>query len=358
MLGAEALFVCILLGWFWLLLLFVDTGRRCTLYGAACCAGFAALTDYSGLAVIMAGGAWLWFKGRADGRVRDALLFLSASLVLPLVWFVRNAVLTGSLMGGKIDGILRFSDRIAIAVNSCSEWLLPSRVPLALRWIVLAAALVLVLKWLKGRCRDFSLEVKRAKLLAIVFGGIYFFSGLSGLIPMYGGAALDHKALVPVYVILLLGIGFIVPKATLCRKTTVVLLSCFLMLALARSMNWAVLSYKNGCGYSSKVLGSSKLAETLRSIDDRVPLYSNDPAAVYYFTGRPAARIPAGGEKKAGILSMKVVMDDFSRRRAVAVVFSAVPFHPAGEWERAAALAGLEPLFKDGAGDIWGVRKK
>ncbi len=55
---------------------------------------------------------------------------------------------------------------------------------------------------------------------------------------------------------------------------------------------------------------------------------------------------------------MKVVMDDFSRRRAVAVVFSAVPFHPAGEWERAAALAGLEPLFKDGAGDIWGVRKK
>lgn len=367
MLVAEPLLVVAALAWFRLMLLFNETGSRRVFYAAAFGAGLAVLTGYSGLALVLAGVSWLWFKGRPLGRVRDAVLFLIAALILPLVWFVRNAVLAGGVMGEGAAQDVRLPERLMLALNAFSVWLLPSRVWPGLRWAVLAAALVLVIKLLKSHCGFFTDEVKRAMSLALLFSGIYILLGLSGGVTMHGGMVLDHQALLPVYAMLALVIGFIFPLTgcpavvvvpgkpwSACRTTAAVVLGVFFALGLARTVKLAIIHYKNGSGYSSKAVGSSKLAETLRSLDDRVPLYSNDPSAAYYFAGRPAVRIPEAGMDLEGLPSRQVMADDFSRRRAVAVVFSSAEFHPVREWTG----LGLVPLFKDAAGNIFGTRKK
>ncbi|MBF0387051.1 MAG: hypothetical protein HQL20_04260 [Candidatus Omnitrophica bacterium] len=360
LLVAEPLFIFLVLAGFRGLLVFVNTGSRSALYMAALLAAASVLTSYYGAAFALAGFYWLLRQGRAEGKARDAFLFLLAVSVLPAVWFVRNAVLTGNILGISSGAVPEgVASRLLAVVSAVSGWLLPAKVPVLLHLTVLAVVLALLVIWLKNNCQSFGAEVKRALSLAVIFLVLFFLAALSGIVP---GQILfaDHMKLVALYAMFALIFGLLVPVAcefkTAYCKVAVGLVVGFFGLACARAVNLALILNKEGDGYSSKATGASKLTETLRSIDDRVPLYSNDPQAVYYFAGRPAIMVPGGAGN--GALVSQVMSADFNSRRAVAVIFNQAPGFSVKVWEQSAATLGLVPLLKDKDGVILGLKKK
>jgi len=359
---SEPLFLSVFLGTCLSVLVFIDTGSRRSLYLAALCAGLSVLTRYSGIPVITAVALWLWVWKRDKGGARDTGIFLLVSLLIPLVLFVRNMVLTGYPAGSGFAYYPQYAERILIVVNSFSEWLLPSKFPPVMRWAVLGFCLIGLVQWLRVNWRQFNAAIRKGLSLIGIFTGVYiamvFFAGF------FRGTdiVLTHRLMAPVYALMVIGLGMIVSlesKAwTLKKRLWTALFLIFFIFTFLRAGQLAVSFYKNGFDYAARKLTTSRLVETLRSIDDRVPLYSNRPEAVWHFSGRPAVRIPSAGEDDGFFPPMGTLANDFKNQRAVAIIFEQEKFVLGKKWNAAVRELELEVLMKDPQGNIYGVRKK
>ncbi|MBF0595540.1 MAG: hypothetical protein HQL22_11330 [Candidatus Omnitrophica bacterium] len=169
--------------------------------------------------------------------------------------------------------------------------------------------------------------------------------------------------LLPVDVLAVMVLGICVPRimaAKDLRRKKIFLGLCagLFIWSLVCSAQLAGAFFTRGYGYTAKDVSSSKIVETLRSVDDRVPLYSNDPQAIYYFSGRPAIRIPGNGEDDRYFPSQGSVLNDFRTRRAAAVIFGVKNFVPGSTWSAIAHSEGFGVLAEDKVARIDGIRKK
>jgi hypothetical protein len=359
---SEPLFLVLFLGWFWSMLAFMETKGRRFLYAAAVCAGLSVAARYSGIPVIIAGVLWMQPWKREEGRARDTGLFLLAAMIVPVWLLARNLLLTGHLAGGVLAVHMEYADRALIVVDSFSEWFLPSKFPELFRWAVLGFVMIGLVRFFRAFWGRFEAGTQRALSLTGVFTGVYIVLTLGVHFCSRTDVVLSHRLLAPVYALMIVGIGLFVPWLgrpwTVTRKLWIALGMIFFVLTALRAGQLAVSFYRNGFDLASRELTASRLVETLRSIDDHVPLYSNKPEAVWYFSGRPAVRIPGADEDARYFPAMPIVARDFKDLRGVAVIMDPKRFIPGKVWTGMKEGLGLQILMKDPEGDIYGIKRK
>lgn len=357
---SEPLFLNLLMLCVCSLVYFVNTNNRVTLYMAALTAGLAAVVRYSGLPLIVAATVWLWFCAKKDNKLQDPLRFAVVASVFPIVLFVRNTILGCATQGSVPDFFSQGYLQAYYLLQALSEWLLPSSTMESARIVFFGAVLSMLALWVGAYWKSLQRHVRRPAGLLLGFAVLYFFS--SGWVMFFTKTNffLNHRLLTPVYLVVLAAFAVLLPdilrSVRFDKRIFWLCLAVLIAVGAARSIQVAMVLRKNGFGYSSKKVSTSKLAETLRSIDDRVPLYSNDIEAVYYFAGRPAVKIPQKAAQAA--YSMSAAGADFKDRRGVAIIFDDDLYASSEGWHALRSSLGLQLLFRDSVGCIYGIKKK
>ncbi|MBF0619141.1 MAG: glycosyltransferase family 39 protein [Candidatus Omnitrophica bacterium] len=359
---AEPLFLAVLLGFFLALAMFIDTGRRRAFYTAALLAGLSVFVRYGGIVCILAGAAAI-IRSKREKAFRETVFFLLVSMALPLLLSLRNVLLTDHVFGGMIGHAAVSFEKVKIGIDTISEWILPASVTFMVRWAVFAGVIMIGGLWWQRRKVMMSSEILRVMGCLAGFMTVYLGSCVVVMFTAHASSLdMDHRILLPVYAAGALLVAIAVHTAESLpaseRRILAAVITIFFVMGAARSAHLWSRFHREGYGYTSKVFSSLETVKALRSIEDHVPLYSNDPAAVYYLTGRSAVKIPKVGEGVGYFPAMPVVFKDFRNDRAVAVIFGASGFVAHARWENAATAVPLSILMKDPGAVIYGFKRK
>src|SRR5207249_2295341 len=104
------------------------------------------LTRYQTAPLIAAGMFALLFWNKATGKIklRDAILFALLSSAIPLLWFLRNMLVTGHATSANPGFHQIFYDQLNSALYVVSLWLVPENVPSMIKKIALAILVIAI----------------------------------------------------------------------------------------------------------------------------------------------------------------------------------------------------------------------
>jgi hypothetical protein len=263
------------------------------LLAAAGAAGLAALTRYTGLALLAAGGLALaaWTPRPAARRLRDAAVFLAVGGLPLAAWHVRGFLV--GVPGRPLEAHLITPGRLRQGLDTISAWLLPETVPAGIRAAVLILAILgLGLLWRRVPPRTPAQALTR---VVVVFTGCYAALLVATISFVYLNVPLDHRLLIPLLPSALL-VGWRVadaaePGTPLRRGLTAAALALAL-LATLRAALWVGVAEVDELGYASRLWRQSQLVAAVRGLPADTLLVSNAPDALYSLTGRRAQFIP------------------------------------------------------------------
>lgn len=309
-------------------------------------AGLAYLTRYSGLALVAALLVALtvlhtnWRK-----RLGGMILFLEGFIPLAAVWALRNHWTAGNatnrslawhpLMQENIDTGLRVFADFFIPVTGWFKTL--AKTPGAFEAIVV---LVLggALAWTALEAWKFFTKQKQPSLregsgfIIPLITGLFLFAYLASTVAsmtLFDAATKFKLRIVsPVFVCLFI---LLVCALIWLRKRNVALAALIAVAALGVSFfkqvntvnTWA----KSGLGFASFQWYDSEAMAFLRELPDEVAIFTNEPGAVYLYTGRGALVLPSGYDSaraesipgfEDGVARMQA---EINAGRAVLVIF-------------------------------------
>jgi Dolichyl-phosphate-mannose-protein mannosyltransferase len=310
---SEPLFVTLTLAGVLTLLQRRQHPRGVWLVLASVAFGLAALTRYGGLALPVAGVAFLLLDPDAPWRrrLRESALMLALGLGPTAIWMVRNYALTGQTGGRSFGAHLDIwpslrDQALAIVLN----WYAPLRL---VEWIIarpgaiavlvavagfglaLVAALLLtprIRQALVGRSWLSGVLLLGACLLSYV--AVTFFAALFST----PGADINERVLAPVYpllwLVLVAALSWVWSHGRLAGKVAVALLLVLLVRNKLVYAYWTLRELgSDGLGYSSRAWLASETIEKAVALDPGV-IYTNDTAAIYLLAGRPSYVVPWG----------------------------------------------------------------
>ncbi len=338
-------------------------GRAPWTYGLS--AALAAAVRYAALSAI--GAAVLWACGRGGpvrDRVRRAAVALLPGLVLNGLWAVHAAAGSGGVHGmewqpgaGGIFGELG---------QTLMRWLAPSVLP----WPVaalLAAAVATYGLWIvvgalrvpppvqdaaRGRASASAL-LRAALLLAACYAAEVFAARLL----VYDNIPFDDRLLSPFAVLVELAVAAALGASWRARpKRGRVVVGALLFMWLASSA-WATVqavqdAVDGGWGYANDDWRGSQLGAWLREQGARSPLWSNDPAAVYFLTHRPSREVPA----RLAPDTLRVFGGVLRERQGLLVRFP-YDYEPVASPDTLARRLDLPLLASFPEGVVWGARR-
>lgn len=365
MLLPTSLFLAEALGFLLALALFLKSNTRGSFYAALLLAVAAGLTHVMGVVLILSGTmALLLLSSRELGeRVRRTSFFAVCTLFPVILWHVWKQIFPAPEGAGYYQLHWPSWGSLHSAINTVSCWLLPPTAPEGVRWVVLGLAIGVVFALARRKEATTTPQSSQVGLALLLFLGTSLAAVVVKGFLVRGGSSLGHCDLVLVYSVLfvLLATNWHVlwDQGNLSagvRRVIIAGLIVFVGLTVFRSAHFGTGFYNSGAGYNSKAWVDSQVVRNLRALDD-VPVYTNDPLAVYYLTGRPAVMLPRCCQQLNNFPAGEKIAGDFSRLRAVAVIFL-----PACDNGTALAQAipavQLERYMGDSVADIYGVKHK
>ena len=285
---------------------------------AAALVGFAALTRFVGVAVILAGGvAILWLaSGRWLQRGVDAVLFTVASATPLALWMLRSRLLSGSSTDRELVLHPIGLQPLLSAERTVSAWLVPPILPGRIRALLLIAVLAAIV---------FGV-VREPTIIAKVTGspGSRLLKTLLCFVVVYGGfialsitlldadVTYDARILSPIHFLLLVAVGLILAATPRARTYMWAGVAAVALLQAAHAARW-VRTAGDGLGYAGRVWRESALWGVIARLPERVPLYSNAYDAIYIHTGRATRPLPGKFNPNS------LVVDDQYRHRLAAL---------------------------------------
>jgi hypothetical protein len=369
-LSSEALFLAGALGCFLALSFFQRSGTRRSFYAAALLAAAAGVVRESGLLLIASGAAALFVlsPGGREARFRRAFFFTALAFIplwLSLLWRMANGAQAFSLAQGfHWPGLAQ----VYGFINALSSRLLPGAAPDAVRWAVLGLVCGVLLVMVRRIKIDLGSWQARAMFAPACFIGLFL---AAAFIRMFAAAGVGRCSSLAVWAVLLVLLASGWPALwrqewlhRRFKQAIVVCLVAFVALNMVRSVQLGRLFSRQGAGYGAKAWVTSQVVKNIRALDE-VPVYTNDPLAFYYLTGRPAAIFAVGcGCGDGGICGDKgpfplvaQMIDDLQQRRALVVIFAG---SKKGKdlLARISRDAPLERFMGDGVADIYGLKRK
>ena len=359
---SEPLFIFISLLSFWMFDLYFERHNH-WLWLILCgtFAGMAYLTRYAGLALIVTFiVALVILHGSWRKRLTSACVFLAGVLPWILGWAIRNWRVADNATNRVLAWHLITSENIHIGLRGFSDFFIPveswrkeifKQIGIIEGMIVIVLGAVLVWIVLKAweyfsEPQDFALgresaanEVGsqkigiRLKEIIPFTTGLYLFAYLASIVAamtMFDAATkFKLRILSPVFVCLLillvyLGIWFRT------KRRAVVIVLAFVILGFSFYKQSITVSEwsKHGLGYASFQWYDSKAMAFLRGLPDDVMIYTNEPGAVYLYTGRGAYVLPdrydsATAQPRAGFEDgVTRMQDDINAGKAVLALFN------------------------------------
>jgi 4-amino-4-deoxy-L-arabinose transferase-like glycosyltransferase len=307
----EPLYIFLTLMSFFFLMRYLGQEGRWSLFYAAFCVALAALTRYTGFALIGAGILTVFFLHQKGffARTRDCILFaLCCSLPLGL-WLLRNRLVANNLFRTTVQFRVPSSEYFKNAAEAISTWVLPIEFPLPLRYL---AFLLIALIFLIATIIVIQREVK-AKSIAVLasddslrfFISMLIFVGCNAalillyLILMHVHMSTRERHYLLMYLASLMALVVISNKFLKHLAYNSILKSIFLVLFLSIGSThlygaalrlWDM--YQNGEGDTSRIWRTSETLARVKTLPAGSLIYANDVASIYFLANRTASRLP------------------------------------------------------------------
>jgi hypothetical protein len=289
-------------------------------------AGMAYLTRYAGLALVATFLAALLILHRNwKKRLVSAGIFLAGVIPWALGWSLRNRLEAGNATNRAFAWHPLTHENIDPGIRVFAEFLIPIEsgwraivkqpaIVEALIALVLGAVLVWVSArvWkafaLSGASREAvnAVEAPGAPEVISFTTGLYIFAYLASIVSsmlMFDAATkFKLRILAPVLVsllILLVAFGIWLFRR---RRTVVIVLTVLLLTVSIYKQSLTIDSWsKNGLGYASFQWYDSQAMAFLRALPVEVMIYTNEPGAVYLYTGRGCYVLPDRFDSATGL---------------------------------------------------------
>lgn len=348
---SEPLFIFLSLLSFWMFDLYFERHHHWLwLIACATFTGMAYLTRYSGLALIATFVVALLILHKSwKQRLTGMAIFIAGTLPWILGWTLRNRMVAGNATNRVLAWHPLTSENLRIGLQTVADAFFPIAAwheAAIKRPIIIEVMIVLilgtVLVWLAIRAWKYVSEPQQtsndersgntSKEVISFTTGLYIFAYLASILAsmlMFDAATKFRlRILAPVFVsllILLIYSGVWLRNKN--RPFIIVMTFVFLSFSLYKQADTINFLSKGGLGYASFQWYDSKTMAYLRELPDDLSIYTNEPAAVYLYTGRGARVLPDHVDS-ATLLpredfekSMAQMKQDVIEGKAVLVIF-------------------------------------
>ncbi|MGB5846396.1 MAG: phospholipid carrier-dependent glycosyltransferase [Anaerolineales bacterium] len=305
---SEALFLTLTLLSFILLNEYIFRRKMFLLVITSVILGLAALTRYVGIVNIFTGIVVILLvnkKSSVSRRIISALTLAIISITPILFWTLRNFRLTTTINNRGFEFHPLVLKNYLNAFYTFFKWYLPEKVVLGYEKeivFVTLGLLVVTLAIAIFTYRNKVLQITRESSTSITQiqtqNLIYLIYTTSYLIAIYisksfldSGTGMTNRIFSPLLLISLLLIINLLHNIWISKnrilRALVILISIYL---LAFSVNNSLQSlpeiHDNGMGLGRKALHNSQSLQLLNELSRTMPIYNNNPYAVYFYTGR------------------------------------------------------------------------
>jgi 4-amino-4-deoxy-L-arabinose transferase-like glycosyltransferase len=319
---SEPLFIFLSLMSFWMFDLYFErlpsakakwAGAEGWLWLIACgtFVGMAYLTRYAGLALVATYVVALLVLHK-DWRKRLVSIGIFLESVLPwvLTWTIRNRLVAGNTTNRTFAWHPLSSENIDPGLRVFSEFFIPIeswRQEIAKQTGIIEALIVLVLGgvlvWViiaawKYLSKPQQAEGgKEAKEVISFTTGLYIFAYLASIVAsmlMFDAATKFRlRILAPVLVsLLILIVAFGIWMRSRRREVVIAVMLLLLSVSIYKQSVTINTWSKNGLGFASFQWYDSKAMAFLRELPDDIMIFTNEPGAVYLYTGRGCYVLP------------------------------------------------------------------
>jgi len=314
---SEPLFITLWLLFFLCMQSFLEKGNLKALIGASVSVALACLTRYAGVTLVLTGllAILLLRRRRIVNKIRECALFGVLSLMLPMVWLVRNWLVSQTLFGFKQESSHGLLENLRLLVSSFLRWFVPERIlriPAVsilcggLALLVLGGLLVLLARLRKEESRlESSLPVRLMGLTVLFVGAYCAFLVVALAAVQTEGINLRYSApaYLPVCFLCLWVLGALAQEKTRpevaggASKAFVVVMVCLFLAGPASWLGYATVkrSKLGAGGYNQEVWREGEIVQLLQQgvVPAGSETYSNSPWALYLF-GDVAANVSPG----------------------------------------------------------------
>ena len=327
------------------------------------------LTRYSGLALVATFIVTLvllhdnWKK-----RITSTLIYLAGFAPLTIAWSIRNSLVAGNATNRSLvwhpvtgetlkQGLRTFSEFLVPVEEWRSAWFKSPEIFLAVIGIILVAVLTWIL--VNGLRRFFKPSTPMPEVIGFT-NGLYIFGYLASTlfsISLFDASTpLKVRILAPVYLPLLLllvnaGMWVWNRRQRAGRVIVVGLATLIFSVSIVGQARTVTDLTGGGTGFASFKWYDSKVMDYLKTLQGS-SIYTNEPGAVYLYTGRGGRVLPSIVDPVTGLAhpnfeaGVQALRADVLAGRAVLVLFDA-----AANPEFEMLTEGLPFVFKSG-GDV------
>ena len=374
---SEPLFIFLSLLAFWSFDLYMERDEHWLwLLGCGVFSGMAYLTRYAGLALVATFLVALIIVHRTwRRRLGGAGIFLAGFLPWAAGWAIRNEVVAGNATNRTFVMHPITAANFETALYNISTFLMPIEplrrelfkapgIFLVLTILILGAVLI----WMavKARKQLFAAPepAKSAHVMPEGIGftnGLYVFGYIAAIFASmsFFDASTKFKVriLAPIFVSLLI-LLMLAGKWLWDRRREAVIALAVLIFAVSAYGQAEAMSelHRGGQGYASFQWYDSKSMAFLRTLPSTVHIYTNEPGAVYLYTGRGAYVLPdhydpVTAEPRSGFArGVEVMQAEIQAGRAVLALFGSANMAPD---DAKVMSAGLYLAHKSAGDEVW-----
>lgn len=338
------------------------------LVAAGVLTSLAYLTRYSGLALVATFVVTLvllndtWKK-----RIISTVIYLVSFMPLVLAWSIRNRIVAGNatnrttiwhpVTGETLEqGLRTFSEFLVPVEEWRSAWFKTPEIFVAV--IVILSLAILSWIMVNGLRRFFKPSTPMPEVIGFT-NGLYIFGYLASTlfsISLFDASTpLKVRILAPVYLPLLLllvnaGTWVWNRRQRVGRVIVVGLATLIFSVSIVGQARTVAELSGGGTGYASFKWYDSKVMDYLQNLPEDFAIYTNEPGAVYLYTGRGCRVLPARVDPVTGIVwdnfeaGVAEIQQDVLAGRAVLVLFNVNA--PESQSDYALLTEGLYPVLK------------
>lgn len=322
-------------------------------------AALANIVRYAEIAAVVT--VVLWAFGQPAGwkvRIKRALLAGIPAVVLQGAWLIREQIVEARTPFATVGTFGGVAGAVGQGIERIGAWLVPSpALPASL--IPLAALALAAILWLVHR--TMAVRVPQIGKLDLWLLALLLFSGVYAAILLFsrtfvgGEIEFDDRILSPLYICFGAAVGTMVGNlwdgwTVRGRWAAGGVLAAWIASAAVVDVGQVRTLRAEGYGYEGADWQKTDFAQWLRTTGAKYEIYSNDPAAIYFLTGRPSRMLPE-----------TLAPDSALRLRAVFDKHPSLLVGFQDDYRQSAAPAvlahafGLWKLQQFDYGTVWGV---
>lgn len=347
----------------------LERRRTRVLIVAGLLAGATWLTRYVGVAVVASGATALLLLTKRPGRWREAAVFAAIGLAPLAAWFTwvhraagrasnRSAVL-------HVPGV----SYVTTGLRTAGSWLLPDRLAWPLGGVVTVALVVVVAAAARRRhAAAYPRGTEAGATLLGLFAAFYLGALAVDRLLFDVTGRLDARFLLVLHVVAVLVAVWLLGGVDLVRSRLARIgLGAVVGLQLVHGAVWLAEGISDPAarlgGFGVPIWAGSEVVDQVRALPASAPVYSNEPDALWFHTGRTAALIPEirallTGEVNRAYGAEVATMAADLQDGGLLVYFTEVParrvFLPAGD--ELATRLGLAEVAHDRVGVAYRAR--